>query len=104
VSSEAPPGRHRIQGFRLAEGVSFEELVRFVESRRGAQLEELESGFARLEFRSRLLGFVDDVELECAGADVQVRSCSRVGYWDLGANRRRVEALRRGLGAAGLVV
>jgi len=49
----------------------------------------------RAEFRTRL-GFVDDVEFridEAAGV-IHVRSASRKGYWDLGVNRRRVEAIR----------
>ena len=49
----------------------------------------------RAEFRSRL-GFVDDVEFridEAAGV-IHLRSASRTGYWDLGVNRRRVEAIR----------
>ena len=50
----------------------------------------------RAEFRTRL-GFVDDLEFlvdEDRGV-VQVRSASRTGYWDLGVNRKRVEALRK---------
>ena len=53
----------------------------------------------RAEFRSRL-GFVDDVEFridEAAGV-IHVRSASRTGYWDLGVNRRRVEAIREAFG------
>ena len=53
-------------------------------------------GCLRAEFRTRL-GFVDDLELlvdEAQGV-VQVRSASRTGYWDLGVNRKRVEALRK---------
>lgn len=56
-------------------------------------------GYLHAEFRSRLFGFVDDVEFlhdPEAGA-VHVRSASRVGYSDLGANRRRVEQIRRAL-------
>ena len=48
------------------------------------------------EFRSKLLGFVDDVELlfdEQAGV-FHVRSASRLGRRDFGVNRKRVEALR----------
>lgn len=41
--------------------------------------------------------FKDDVEFELAGDVVHVRSASRVGYGDLGVNRKRVEALRRAL-------
>jgi uncharacterized protein (DUF1499 family) len=48
------------------------------------------------EFRSRLLGFVDDVEFtydEQAGV-LHVRSASRLGRRDFGVNRARVEQLR----------
>ena len=50
----------------------------------------------RAEFRTRL-GFVDDLEflVDEAQGVVQVRSASRTGYWDLGVNRKRVEALRK---------
>ena len=43
------------------------------------------------------LGFVDDLECRpCpAGGVIHVRSASRLGYYDFGANRARVEALRR---------
>jgi uncharacterized protein (DUF1499 family) len=46
------------------------------------------------QFRSRLLGFVDDVEFFFDGAAVQVRSASRLGRRDFGVNRARVERLR----------
>lgn len=52
--------------------------------------------YLHAEFRSALLGFVDDVEfLADTGANViHVRSASRVGYSDFGVNRRRVEGIR----------
>lgn len=53
------------------------------------------------EFRSLLVGFVDDVEcrLNRERQQIEIRSASRVGYSDLGANRRRVEAIRAAFGA-----
>lgn len=49
------------------------------------------------EFRSSLMGYVDDVEfLIVAGSPgIQIRSASRLGKSDLGANRRRMEKIRR---------
>jgi uncharacterized protein (DUF1499 family) len=46
-------------------------------------------------FRS-LLGFVDDVYFELAADSgrIDVKSISRLGYYDFGVNRRRVEELR----------
>ncbi len=52
--------------------------------------------YLHAEFTSLIFRFVDDVEFfadDGAGV-VQVRSASRVGRSDLGANRRRVETLR----------
>ena len=46
------------------------------------------------EFRSKLLGYVDDVEFFFDGNAIQVRSASRLGRRDFGVNRKRVEKLR----------
>src|SRR5262245_57075740 len=53
------------------------------------------SNYLYVEFRSRLLGYVDDVEFFFDGAAVQVRSASRLGRRDFGVNRARVEQIRR---------
>lgn len=46
-----------------------------------------------------LMGFVDDFEacLSASAGVIHVRSASRVGYYDFGVNRARVERLRRAL-------
>jgi uncharacterized protein (DUF1499 family) len=52
--------------------------------------------YLHAEFRSKVMGFVDDVEFtfdERAGV-LHVRSASRLGRRDFGVNRARVEALR----------
>ena len=48
------------------------------------------------EFKTALMGFVDDVEfyLDSAANMIQVRSASRLGQSDLGVNRKRIEAVR----------
>ncbi|WP_162925737.1 DUF1499 domain-containing protein [Isoalcanivorax indicus] len=52
-------------------------------------------------FRTRLMRFRDDVNfwIQPDGM-IQVRSSSRIGYHDMGANRRRVEQLREALETA----
>lgn len=54
-------------------------------------------GYARYEFVSRLVRYVDDVEflLDAEQGVIHVRSASRVGRSDFGANRGRVEEIRR---------
>lgn len=52
--------------------------------------------YLRAEARSKLFGFVDDVEIlvDAKANVIQLRSASRVGYSDLGVNRKRLEHLR----------
>lgn len=53
--------------------------------------------YLHAEVRSRLFGFVDDVEIRWDGGTdrLELRSASRVGHSDLGANAARLERLRR---------
>jgi uncharacterized protein (DUF1499 family) len=48
----------------------------------------------RYTFTSRIWRFVDDVDLVFSPGRIDIRSASRVGYGDMGANRARVDALR----------
>jgi uncharacterized protein (DUF1499 family) len=59
-------------------------------------------GYLHAEYTSRIFRWVDDVELlaDPAADAIQVRSASRTGYGDLGANRSRVEELREALAGA----
>ena len=54
------------------------------------------SDYLYVEFASKLMGFVDDVEfyLDRDADRIQVRSASRLGESDLGVNRKRIEAIR----------
>ena len=51
--------------------------------------------YLRAEFRSRIFGFVDDVEfyLDTETNLIHFRSAARKGYGDFGANRDRMEEL-----------
>jgi uncharacterized protein (DUF1499 family) len=66
------------------------------EQPRMAVVSETET-YRHVEFTSLVFRFVDDLELllDREGKRIHVRSASRVGRSDLGANRRRVEAIRR---------
>ncbi len=48
------------------------------------------------EFTTRIMGYVDDVEFlyDRENGVTHVRSASRLGYSDLGANRNRIERIR----------
>ena len=63
----------------------------------GGRLVAQDSSYCRFVFTSRWLRFRDDMEfqLEDGTGLLHIRSASRVGYSDLGVNRRRVETFRK---------
>ncbi len=68
----------------------------------GARVTEYRPDYLYVQFTTRWLRFVDDAEFwfDPVNKVIQVRSASRIGRGDLGANRRRIEALRAALAAA----
>lgn len=62
----------------------------------GYRLVEEKPDYWRVEITSSLLKFVDDLEFHFIDAQklVHFRSASRLGYWDLGANKSRMEKIR----------
>jgi uncharacterized protein (DUF1499 family) len=52
--------------------------------------------YLHVEFTSKLMGFVDDVEFyrDPQTPTIHVRSASRLGKSDLGVNRQRIETIR----------
>lgn len=54
--------------------------------------------YLHAECSTPLMGFTDDLEFYCDTKVIHVRSASRLGHSDLGANRKRVESLRAALG------
>jgi uncharacterized protein (DUF1499 family) len=51
--------------------------------------------YLKVEFRSAIFSFVDDVEFEFDDAAklIHFRSASRLGYYDFGVNRRRMKKI-----------
>ena len=54
------------------------------------------SNYLHYTFTTPLWGFIDDVEfrLDASKQLFHVRSASRIGYSDLGTNRKRIEMIR----------
>ena len=106
VCSDASDPGHRIAPFALAVGpeAAWRAIEEAVDSLPRGRIVEREMGYLRAEDRTRL-GFVDDLELHLRVDEglVAVRSASRLGWSDLGANRRRVERLRSRLRQRGVV-
>ncbi|MGK7917122.1 MAG: DUF1499 domain-containing protein [Prochloraceae cyanobacterium] len=79
--------------------VSIAELKKVIESMERTTIIEETDNYLYAEFKSQLMGYVDDVEfyLDPNENVVHVRSASRLGKSDLGVNRKRVETIREKL-------
>lgn len=78
-----------------------EKLTAILESEKSCRIveaKELEDGsyYIHAEFRSKFFRFVDDAEFLFPENEnvIHVKSASRVGYSDMGVNRKRMELLR----------
>jgi uncharacterized protein (DUF1499 family) len=62
----------------------------------GGRIEREGDGYLWASFATRIFRFVDDVEFRMVAdqGTIHLRSASRVGYSDLGVNRRRVAEIR----------
>ncbi len=94
VSSEdGTDAKHKIDPLS---GVSILDVQKAVEGI-GGVITSSQDDYFSAEFRSNIFKFVDDVEARQDGANVQIRSASRVGHSDGGANKKRMAALRTAL-------
>jgi uncharacterized protein (DUF1499 family) len=73
---------------------TIEAVRKAVESLPRATVISSTSSYLYAEFRSKLLGYVDDVEFFDDGTVIHVRSASRLGRRDFRVNRNRIERLR----------
>lgn len=107
VSSDADDSAHSIAAFALAmpSGDAWLAVRGSVESLSLTKIIAEASDYLHAECTSAVFGFVDDLELHLRTAEgvIAVRSASRLGYSDLGVNRRRIEKLRALLLKQGIV-
>jgi uncharacterized protein (DUF1499 family) len=98
VSSQASDPGHNIAAIALtgSSDTALASLKAIVAAQPGAAIMTETENYLYAEFTSSLMGFVDDVEffLDTENQVIQVRSASRLGESDLGANRQRIEKIR----------
>ena len=71
-------------------------LMRSLESFDNARIVNLDNNYIHAEFISKVFGFVDDVTFmnDRLAQTIHVKSESRKGLYDFGANRHRIETIR----------
>jgi uncharacterized protein (DUF1499 family) len=104
VSSTAIDDDHLIGPFVLQAPVqqAWEEVKKSITALPRTQIINQTSDYLHAECRSAVFGFIDDLELQLRLEErtIEVRSAARVGYYDFGVNRKRVNELREKLQAA----
>jgi len=98
VSSLSEDRKHSIEPLRYngSRDEAWQWLIGILGKLKRVRVTITETDYIRVEFRSLIFRFVDDVEflLQDEGNIIHVKSASRIGNSDLGANRKRVERIR----------
>lgn len=101
VNDRATDDGHRIAPLTYAgpRADAMAKLAAIVEATPRARIVSRTDDYLNAEYTSALWRFVDDVEFlfDPDGRTIHVRSASRVGYGDLGVNRKRIEDVRERL-------
>lgn len=107
VSSDTENAEQKIEpfAFTMPPEKVWGSLIDHVSQLPRTRIVRQEAHYLHVACRSRLFGFIDDLEFHLRPEQkiVAVRSASRTGYYDFGVNRSRVEKLRQALQEAGVV-
>lgn len=99
VNSQSSDPRHAIRPLRWTGTApnAIDRMTKVIQRQPRAKIISSSNNYLRAEFASLLFGFVDDLEVfvDSGEQKIHIRSASRIGYSDLGANRRRVERISR---------
>lgn len=103
VSTQDTRKEYNLTPFTLTESTNIDSIEQVALELPGAKTAVKEGNYLRIECTSKIMRFVDDLELKIEGDQLIVRSESRVGYSDFGVNRKRAEQLRSLLANAELI-
>ena len=75
---------------------AFIELIEILDNTPRLEIIKKEKNYIHAIATSRIMKFIDDIEIKNLNQDniFQIKSSSRLGFYDLGVNKRRVQTLR----------
>ncbi len=103
VSTQDSRDEHHLKPFELTDSATLDAIEQVALRLPGAKTAVKEGDYLRIECTSKIMRFVDDLELKIIDGKLVVRSESRLGYSDFGVNRKRAEQLRQELSDAALI-
>jgi len=97
------PAKNDAEPLPIRDGKTWAKTVSAIESL-GGHIVVDDGQYMHATFTSTLFRYIDDVEarLDTSEGVIHLRSASRVGHSDLGANRKRLESLHSALAIAPL--
>ena len=98
VVSQGGDKQHHIDPivYEGEKSAAVETIQQVVQGLAGTRIVTQTDHYLHVEFRSKIMGFVDDVEFFFPDTTIiHMRSASRVGYSDFGVNRKRLEKIRQ---------
>lgn len=99
VSSRNTDDQHKIEPFPVkgSPEASLDLIRSLVKDWERTEVVSDKGSYLHIEFTSKLMRFVDDVEFFASesGQEIEVRSASRIGRKDFDVNRERIEGLRQ---------
>ena len=99
VSSRDGDRKHFIEPLHFTGSLkeAHTRILNILSSQKRTRVVTVEENYIHAEAISAIMGFIDDVEFYFDDSQklIHVRSASRLGYSDLGVNRRRMETIRK---------
>ncbi len=98
VSSQADDPDHLIEPipYTIEKSAAIKALKKAISTQERILIVQETPEYLYAEFKTKIMGFVDDVEFYFPETEplIHVRSASRLGYSDLGVNRKRIEKIK----------
>jgi uncharacterized protein (DUF1499 family) len=105
VSTQSQDPRHQIAPIPYTTSVAEAKarILKVIRSMPRTTIITDDPTYIHAEFRTKGMGYVDDVEFtfDEAAQVIHFRSGARLPYWDWGVNRKRMEEIREAFEAAG---
>ncbi len=99
VSTQASDPAHRLEPLTYTgtKEEAMDRLVKVINSMKRTKIITRTDVYLYAEFTSKIMRFVDDVEfyIDDSKKIIHFRSASRLGYSDLGVNRKRMDDIRK---------
>lgn len=99
VSTEAHDDKHTIApiSYTMDKDKAKARLIEVIQTMPRSKIVSEKDNYIYAEFTSAIFRFVDDVDffIDETSKTIRFRSASRVGYSDMGVNRKRMEEIRK---------